>query len=60
MQAKVVKGVPTPVAELLLGSFRASRRGDFAVVDPTLATLLGRAPVTMRDVLAGFLAPAAG
>lgn len=53
-EAKVAQGVPAPVAELLLGSYLASRRGDFAAVDPTLETLLGRPPQTMRDVLTDF------
>ena len=41
-----------PVAELLLGMFAASRAGEFAAVDPTLGELLGRPPLTVRDVLA--------
>ena len=56
---KVAQGIPEAMAEMLLGSYRASRRGDFATVDPTLAQLLGRRPHTMRDVLAGLLKPAA-
>jgi hypothetical protein len=48
--------VPRYMAEMLLGTFRAARRGDFAAVDPTLETLLGRRPQTMRDVLAATLA----
>ena len=46
------------MAEMLLGTYRAARRGDFAAVDPTLETLLGRRPRTMRDVLAAALKPA--
>ena len=56
--AKVAEGVPAPMAEALLGMYRAARRGDFAAVDPTLETLLGRRPRTMRDVLAATLKPA--
>jgi len=41
-----------PVADLLLGMFAASRAGEFAAVDPTLGELLGRPPLTVRDVLA--------
>ncbi|MBE2315098.1 NAD(P)H-binding protein [Solirubrobacter sp. CPCC 204708] len=37
-------GVPEAVAKLFLGSFLASRAGEFDRTDPTLATLLGRAP----------------
>lgn len=55
VQAQVAHGVPEPVAKLLLGSFKASRRGDFAAVDPTLETLLGRRPQSMREVLARAL-----
>ena len=57
LQAQVAQGVPAPVAALLLGSFKASRRGDFAAVDPALETLLGRRPQTMRDILAHALKP---
>ncbi|MBD2767177.1 NAD(P)H-binding protein [Hymenobacter sp. BT664] len=57
VKAQVAQGVPAPVADLLLGSFRSSRRGDFAAVDPTLSALLGRPPRSMRDVLADFLSP---
>ena len=49
--AKIAAGVPAMYAELLLGTFRAARNGDFAATDPVLGTLLGRAPRTMRDVL---------
>lgn len=56
--ATVARGVPAPMAELLLGTYRAARRGDFAATDQTLGTLLGRRPQTMRDVLARTLRPA--
>ena len=49
--AKVARGMPAVYAEMLLGMFHAARRGDFTATDPTLETLLGRAPRTMRDVL---------
>lgn len=45
--------VPEPAADMLVGLFAASRRGGFAAVDPTLEHLLGRPPLTVRDVLAG-------
>ena len=48
----VARGLPPERADLLVGLFAASRRGDFAAVDPTLERLLGRPPVAMRDVLA--------
>jgi NAD(P)H dehydrogenase (quinone) len=56
--ATVAQGTPTPMADMLLGMYRAARRGDFAAINPTLGTLLGRCPQTMRDVLAGILEPA--
>lgn len=52
LDLKVAEGVPREVAGMLLGAYQAARRGDFAAVDPTLEKLLGRPPVTMRDVLA--------
>ncbi|WP_038387477.1 SDR family oxidoreductase [Bradyrhizobium elkanii] len=55
-QAKIAAGMPAIYAEMLLGTFRAARRGDFAATDPTLQTLLGRPPRTFRDVLVVFAA----
>jgi NAD(P)H dehydrogenase (quinone) len=48
----VAHGVPEPAADMLLGLFAASRAGEFAAVDPTLEQLLGRPPLTVREVLA--------
>ncbi|HWS38981.1 MAG TPA: NAD(P)H-binding protein [Actinoplanes sp.] len=42
VETAVAGGLPRPAAEFTLGMFRASRRGEFAVTDPTLATLIGR------------------
>ena len=56
-EATVARGVPARMAELLLGTYRAARSGDFAATDPMLETLLGRRPQTMRDVLARALDP---
>jgi NAD(P)H dehydrogenase (quinone) len=47
----VERGTPEPVARLLLGSYHASRRGEFAVTDPTLGTLIGREPQPIRAAL---------
>ena len=44
-------GVPESRADMLLGLFAASRKGEFAAVDPALQRLLGRPPMSMRDVL---------
>lgn len=48
----VAHGTPERFAEMFLGMFRASRRGDFASTDPTLQRLIGHPPTTIRDVLA--------
>lgn len=48
---KISAGMPAIYADMLLGTFRAARRGDFAATDPALETVLGRPPRTMRDVL---------
>ena len=53
--AKIAAGMPAMYADMLLGTFRAARRGDFAATDPVLEMLLGRASRTMHDVLAAGL-----
>ncbi|MFF3410496.1 NAD(P)H-binding protein [Streptomyces sp. NPDC002742] len=50
-QQLVDGGAPGEMADQLLGIFAASRAGEFAAVDPTLATLLGREPVALGTVL---------
>jgi NAD(P)H dehydrogenase (quinone) len=52
----VTRAVPGPQADMLAGLFAASRQGEFSAVDPTLERLLGRPPMSMRDVLAASLA----
>lgn len=52
----ISRGVPESRGDLLVGIFAASRRGDFAAVDPTLERLLGRPPLNFRDVLAARIA----
>jgi uncharacterized protein YbjT (DUF2867 family) len=47
----VAHGVPESAADMLVSLFAASRAGEFAAVDPTLEHLLGRRPMTVRDVL---------
>ena len=47
----VANGVPEPAVDMLVGLFAASRRGEFAAVDPTLARLIARRPLSVRDVL---------
>ena len=52
----VAHGLPEQRADMFVGLFIAMRAGEFKTVDPTLARLLGRAPVTMRQVLAQKIA----
>ena len=47
----VAHGMPDTVVDMQLGFYTASRQGEFARVDPTLARLIGRLPMTMRDVV---------
>ena len=54
--AAVARGLPAPAADFTLGMFRAARRGEFDVTDPTLERLLDRPATTARAVLAGMLA----
>ena len=50
-------GVPEAAADMLVGLFAASRQGAFAPADPTLARLLGRCPIPLRDILQAALIP---
>ena len=53
LRAKIVaRGAPEAAVNILLGLYRASRKGEFATVDPTLTQLLGRNPITMRELIA--------
>ena len=45
------RGIPANAIAVTLGLYRAARAGEFAAVDPTLATLIGRHPTTVREVL---------
>lgn len=49
--AKIAGGMPKMYADMLLGTFQAARRGDFSATHPALASLLGRPPKTMQDIL---------
>jgi NAD(P)H dehydrogenase (quinone) len=55
--AMIARGTPASAVPILLGLFAASRDGEFATVDPALANLLGRRPVSMRDLLVKKFAP---
>ncbi|MGI3781645.1 MAG: NAD(P)H-binding protein [Janthinobacterium lividum] len=50
--AQVAAGQPERMVRFLLGMYEAAQQGFFAGVDPLLATLLGREPRTVREVLA--------
>lgn len=54
----VAHGLPLDLADMLLGTFRASRRGEFSRADPALADLLGRPTLPLRDLLKAALLPA--
>jgi uncharacterized protein YbjT (DUF2867 family) len=51
----VERGVPEFAADMLEDMFAASRRGEFANVDPTLGRVLDRPPTALRDVLKAAL-----
>lgn len=57
--AQIDGGRPEFMARFTLGIYQAAEQGFFAGVDPTLATLLGRAPQTVREVLEPHLLPPA-
>lgn len=57
--AAVAQGMPAPAADFTLGMFRAARRGEFAVTDPTLEQVIGRPARSVREqvgALAGLAA----
>lgn len=45
------QGRPAHIAEISLGYYRASRNGEFSLVDPTLEQLIGRPATTMRELM---------
>jgi len=49
------KAIPAGARAVMAGYFRAAEAGEFAKVDPTLATVLGRQTTGMRDFLAQHL-----
>ena len=51
----VEQGMPEHYAGLLLSLYTAAREEEFAVVDPTMERLLGRKPITMRQILETYL-----
>jgi NAD(P)H dehydrogenase (quinone) len=55
--AVIGRGMPPQAADFTLGMYRAARRGEFAVTDPTLEKVLGRSATSVRSAL-GALVPA--
>ena len=55
LAAMSARGVPPVAVRIFQSIFAASRAGEFSQVDPTLEALLGRPPLTVRDVLAAAL-----
>lgn len=51
-QQQLAARIPPPMAEMLMGMFRAARAGEFQRTDPALGQLLGRAPQTTRELIA--------
>jgi NAD(P)H dehydrogenase (quinone) len=49
-------GQPERMVRFLLGMYQAAAQGYFAGTDPLLRDLLGREPVTAREVVAGLVA----
>jgi NAD(P)H dehydrogenase (quinone) len=49
-------GAPEALATMLLGMFRAARRGEFSATSPTLGGLLGRPATPFGSFLAGVTA----
>ncbi len=52
----VARGVPEARAGFMIGMFGAMRNGAFAALDPTLERMLGRAPLSVHDVLKAKMA----
>jgi NAD(P)H dehydrogenase (quinone) len=49
------RGMPASAARFMLGNSVASRNGEFGPVDETLEQLIGRPPITMRDLISAKL-----
>lgn len=45
------RGTPTSVIKIVLGLYIAARNNEFADVNPTLANLLGRTPMSMKELM---------
>lgn len=53
-EERIAAGMLPMAADMLLGTFRAARRGDFAATSPALARLLGREPTSMHTMVAAW------
>lgn len=51
VKGKIASGTPPIYAEMLLGTFQAARRGDFAATGPALTNLIGREPISVGEVI---------
>lgn len=49
-------GAPAHVAQMILGMFRASQRGEFSTTGPALEDVIGHPATSIRTVLAGVVA----
>lgn len=47
----IARRVPQERINIVMGMFRASRKGEFLKTDSTLEKIIGRKPLSMRDVL---------
>jgi NAD(P)H dehydrogenase (quinone) len=56
-ESAIAGGLPAPAADFTLGMFRAARRGEFAVTDPTLERVLGRPATSARSVIESLVTP---
>ena len=54
-EAAIARGLPPMVADFSLGMFRAARRGEFNVVDPTLEAVTGRPALPVEHTLRQLL-----
>ncbi|GAB2530823.1 NmrA family NAD(P)-binding protein [Paramicrobacterium agarici] len=54
--SQIAAGSPEGAARFTLGIYLAAAEGYFAGVDPSLCTILGREPRTVRDVLGNVVA----
>ncbi|MET7880243.1 NmrA family NAD(P)-binding protein [Micromonospora profundi] len=52
----IARGMPAAAADFTLGLYRAARAKEFAVTDPTLGTILGHRPTSVRTVIEAIVA----